>query len=166
MGEIFEKAMAAMKALPDADRERISWEIIERLEDKSEWDRIVSSDASRQWLEKAARKALREHDRIYRHLTISHISIPSDNLLREGSYWKGFDELPEEVRNLAESNYNLWRENPNHPKLRFKQIHPDEPIFSFRVGLRHRTVGARARDDRLVWFWIGSFEQYEKMISQ
>jgi len=164
MGEILEQAITALRALPSIDSERIAWEIIERLEDKNEWDRIVGSENSQKWLVSAGEIALREYEKISKPLSLSAISIPFDNLLREGAYWKGFDDLPADVRKLAENNYKLWQENPNHPKLRFKQIHSKNPIFSFRVGLRHRTVGVRGSDNKIVWFWIGSFQQFENIV--
>jgi len=164
MGQILEQAISALREMPTVDSERIAWEIIERLEDKNEWDRIVGMDKSQNWLGSAAEKALREYEKISKHLSLSAISVPFDNLLREGAYWKGFDDLPADVRILAENNYKLWQENPTHPKLRFKQIHRKKPIFSFRVGMRHRTVGIRSDDDKIVWFWIGSFQQFESMI--
>lgn len=167
MGEILDRAIAALKALPQDERERIAWEIIERLEDKSEWDRLVSSEKSRKWLEESAHHALSAYRKISRHMSGSLISLPpADNRIRGESYWRYFDELPEEVRKQAEKNYKLWKENPKHPSLRFKKIHGSMPIFSYRVGLRYRTVGVQADDDRIVWFWIGPFESYAKIIDQ
>ena len=31
--------------------------------------------------------------------------------------------------------YRLWKENPAHPSLRFKKVHPRLPIYSVRVDL-------------------------------
>ena len=165
MGEILDRAVAALKALPKEDRERIASEIIERLEDKSEWDRLVSSEKSRKWLEEEAKHALSAYSKISMRMTRNLISLPpANNRIRGESYWRYFDELPEEVRVQAEKNYKLWKENPKDPSLRFKQIHSTMPIYSYRVGLRYRTVGVQADDGRIVWFWIGPFESYAKII--
>ena len=166
MSDIVDKAVEALMGLPKPERDRIAWEIIDRVEDKNEWDRIVSSQASRNWLEKASRKALKEYEGIEKRLSRSLISLPSREYLREDSYWTAFDDLPRDIQKLAESNYKLWKEKPSHASLRFKQIHPSKPIFSFRVGLRHRTVGVQTPDENLVWFWIGSFEQYKDTINE
>ena len=40
------------------------------------------------------------------------------------------------------------------------------PIFSFRVGMQHRTVGVETADEKIVWFWVGSFEMFEELIRQ
>jgi len=165
MGELLKKAFETLKILPDEDRERIALEIIERVEDKAEWDRIVSAPNSQQWLGTQAKKALREYGKISNKLSLTFISIPQGNLLREESYWKNFDELPSKIRKLAEKNYQLWKENPQYPGLRFKKIHAESPIFSFRVGMQHRTVGVETNDGKIAWFWIGSFEQFERQIN-
>ena len=39
-------------------------------------------------------------------------------------FWKCFDRLPREIQDLATKAYRLWRENPAHPSLRFKMVHP------------------------------------------
>lgn len=48
------------------------------------------------------------------------------------------------------SGYRLWKENPAHPSLRFKKVHPRLPIYSARVDLDWRAVGV-LEDDTLVW---------------
>jgi hypothetical protein len=47
-----------------------------------------------------------------------------------------------------------------HPSLRFKQIHVEEPIFSFRVGMQHRAVGVQVEAGKIAWFWLGSFKHF------
>ncbi len=97
-------------------------------------------------------------------LSVTFVSVAKDKLLRGDSYWQQFDDLPAEIRKLAEENYHSWKENPRNPGLRFKQIHQSLPIFSFRVGMRHRTVGVETGDDRVVWFWVGSFENFDRAV--
>lgn len=164
MVDILNKAFEALKTLPKKDRDRIAWEILERVEDKNEWDRLITLPGARRWMEKEAAVALKKYKKMRRPLEVSFVSVSRDAMLREDAYWRHFDELPLAVRKLATSNYELWKKNPNHPSLRFKQIHPEQPIFSFRVGMNHRTVGVRADDDRIVWFWMGSFEHFRELI--
>lgn len=164
MGEVLDKAFEALKTLPEQERERIAWEIIERIEDKTEWDNIISSDEAQGWLENSAAKALKEYTKMADKLSMKFISLNMDNVLRKGSYWDTFEDLPEDVKKLAEKNYKLWRESKNSPGLRFKQIHKSLPIYSFRVGMKHRTVGVEAPDGKIAWFWVGSFETFKKAI--
>ncbi len=164
MEKLLDQAFAAIRTLPEADRERIAWEIIERVEDKTEWDRLITSDEAHAWMEKATKTALKEYVKIAKKLSMKFVSLGMDSLLREGTYWESFDDLPEDIRKLAEKNYKLWKENPKNPGLRFKQIHDTLPVFSFRVGMKHRTVGVETDDGKIVWFWVGSFETFKKTI--
>ena len=61
------------------------------------------------------------------------------------------------------SAYRLWKENPAHPSLRFKKVHPRLPIYSARVDLDWRAVGI-LEADMLVWFWVGPHPQYEALL--
>jgi hypothetical protein len=59
----------------------------------------------------------------------------------------------------------LFRANPSHPGLRFKQVHPDPPTYSARVGISYRAVGVRD-GELIVWYWIGTHADYDKLIAQ
>jgi hypothetical protein len=80
-------------------------------------------------------------------------------------YWRAFAELPAEVKGQARQAYRLWNANPTHPGLHFKKVHPELPIYSVRVGLRWRAMGI-LRDDVMIWFWIGSHADYDKLLKQ
>lgn len=73
--------------------------------------------------------------------------------------------LPEAVRQQARQAYQLFQQDPHHPSLRFRQVHPVRPIFSARVGLHYRAVGVRDAND-IFWFWIGSHAEYDQLLSQ
>ena len=78
---------------------------------------------------------------------------------------KAFDSLPEAVQRKARDAYARWRENPAHPSLSFKKIHHTLPVYSVRIELGWRAVGIRDDDD-MIWFWIGSHAEYDKLIAQ
>lgn len=73
-------------------------------------------------------------------------------------------QLPEPARRQATEAYRLFRQNPQHPSLRFKQVHPTGPIWSARVGSGYRAVGVRDRDE-IVRFRIGSHADYDHLIA-
>lgn len=75
-----------------------------------------------------------------------------------------FAELPEPVRVRARKAYRIFLADPGHPGLRFKQVHPVDPIVSARVGLGHRALGVR-KGDEVIWFWIGSHADYDRLVS-
>jgi hypothetical protein len=59
---------------------------------------------------------------------------------------------------------NLFSSDPSHPGLQFKKVHAKRPIYSVRIGLGYRALGTKDGDD-IVWFWIGSHADYDKLIS-
>lgn len=78
---------------------------------------------------------------------------------------KMLQQLPEQTKRQAREAYKLFQQNPYHPSLRFKQIHPTKPIYSVRISRDFRAVGARDEDE-IVWFWIGSHTDYDKLIAR
>ena len=76
---------------------------------------------------------------------------------------KYLEKLPSHIRTKARGAYHLWLENPYHPSLQYKQIHSSNPIFAVRISLGYRALGI-LEDDTMVWFWIGSHEEYNSMI--
>ena len=79
-------------------------------------------------------------------------------------FLNAYRKLPKEVREQARKAYRLFRDNPQHPSLNFKRVHPNQPIYSARVSRGYRTLGIRS-DDVIVWFWIGSHADYDKLLS-
>jgi hypothetical protein len=76
-----------------------------------------------------------------------------------------FAALPAHVQRQARAAYRLFRDNPAHPGLCFKQVHSDPPIYSARVGIGYRAVCC-LDGDTAVWFWIGSHADYDKLLKQ
>jgi len=81
------------------------------------------------------------------------------------AFRKALEALPPQVRSQAQRAYALFRSDPNHPSLRFKPVHPSRPIYSVRIGIHYRALGVREADD-IVWFWVGSHDEYERLIKQ
>lgn len=72
---------------------------------------------------------------------------------------------PDDVRRQARKAYRLFTRDPRHPSLRFKRIHATGPIYSVRIGIGYRAVGVLAGEE-MIWFWIGSHSEYEKLLAQ
>ncbi|WP_442318809.1 ParE family toxin-like protein [Candidatus Binatus sp.] len=68
------------------------------------------------------------------------------------------------MRPLANQAYRQFVQDPLHPSLHFKQIHPTRPIWSVRIGIHYRAVGIKPHGSEIVWFWIGSHADYDKLI--
>jgi len=78
---------------------------------------------------------------------------------------KAFANLPTVVQKQASQAYRQFQQDPNQPSLRFKKVHSTLPIYSARVSKNYRAVGQRD-DDTIIWFWIGSHAEYDKLLSQ
>jgi len=59
----------------------------------------------------------------------------------------------------------MFRQDPFHPSLRFKQVHASRPIFAARVGLAYRALAVREGDE-VIWFWIGSHAEYDHLLDR
>lgn len=81
----------------------------------------------------------------------------------EASYdrsWRFYEALPVGVRQLADKSFELLKANPRHPSLRFKKI---GHLWAVRVGAHYRAL-ATAEEDAYVWFWIGSHDEYDRLL--
>jgi len=75
-----------------------------------------------------------------------------------------FADLPERVQKTARKNYKLWKQNPSHPSLEFKKLNTEQPTYSVRAGIGWRAVGVMKDSETIVWFWIGSHSNYDKLL--
>lgn len=75
-------------------------------------------------------------------------------------FWRAYADLPAETRERARRAYRLWREDPRHPSLRFKEI---GDLCVVRVDPDHRAVGLMI-GDAIHWFWIGCHDEYERLL--
>ena len=77
-------------------------------------------------------------------------------------FWRCYRGLPKEVRDLADRNYGLLKADPSHRSLHFKKV---GALWSVRVGLHYRALATETHRD-LVWFWIGSHAEYDKLVGR
>lgn len=82
------------------------------------------------------------------------------------SFRKTFQDLPKEIQKNAKEVYKVWKKNPFDISLNFKQVHPSKPVYSVRVTLNWRALGVREPKNTVTWFWIGSHEEYNKLVKQ
>ncbi len=78
------------------------------------------------------------------------------------SFRKYYNALPEGIQIQADKNFKLLKENPAHPSLHFKKI---GKYRSVRVSLEYRDLGTDIQDG-ILWFWIGTHSEYERLIYQ
>lgn len=71
--------------------------------------------------------------------------------------------LPETIKAQAKEACQQFKKDPYHPSLQFKRVHSNKPIYSVRVNIDYRAVGV-IKDNKIVWFWIGSHNVYDKLL--
>ena len=65
------------------------------------------------------------------------------------------------IRNLADKNFQLLKDNPAHPSLQFKKV---GKVWSARVGSHYRAV-ATSIEGGFLWVWIGTHAEYDKLLA-
>lgn len=76
------------------------------------------------------------------------------------SFWSAYESLPISAQRIADKNYKILKDNPKHPSLHFKKI---RRYWVVRFGIRYRALAVEVADG-LLWFWIGSHAEYDKLI--
>ena len=75
-------------------------------------------------------------------------------------FWRFYEQLPAEVRTLADRNFALLKHDPQHPSLHFKKV---GRLWSARIGIHYRALAVQDGGD-MVWFWIGRHDEYDRLI--
>ncbi len=85
-----------------------------------------------------------------------HLTLPR--------FWRHYEKLPVEIRELADKNYELLKADPKHPSLHFKKVGAKRGLWSARVGEHYRALGVE-KPEGMVWFWIGTHAEYDGLIA-
>jgi hypothetical protein len=86
---------------------------------------------------------------------VKHVALPR--------FWQSYRELPKGVQQLADRSFELLKADPKNPSLHFKKVSATRPLWSARVGIHHRAL-ALERSGEMVWFWIGTHADYDKLL--
>lgn len=74
--------------------------------------------------------------------------------------------LPKDVRQQARAAYRQFKSDPYHSSLQFKSVGKRKILYSVRIGLHYRALGVRIGKDIIMWDWIGSHADYDKLLKQ
>lgn len=75
-------------------------------------------------------------------------------------FWHHYDALPREIHERASKQYVIFEQNPRHPPL---QLKPVGEFWSARVNDAYRALAVR-EGNTFTWFWIGSHDEYERIL--
>jgi hypothetical protein len=76
-----------------------------------------------------------------------------------------FRKLPKRIQKQARKSYRRWKTDPGHPGIDFKRVGNKSPVWSVRVGIGWRALGLK-QSDNVLWFWIGSHAEYDRLLKQ
>lgn len=77
------------------------------------------------------------------------------------AFWARFADLPRDIQSLAREKHRLWGKDPFHGSLHFKEIM--KGLWSVRVNDQYRAL-ARRKGEVVVWIWIGTHAEYDRLI--
>lgn len=75
-------------------------------------------------------------------------------------FWQCYNALPEAIRKQADQAFEYLKRAPHYSSLRFKKA---GRFWSARVTASYRALAVESNGD-LVWFWIGTHDEYDKII--
>jgi hypothetical protein len=78
---------------------------------------------------------------------------------------RDFALLPTTIQKQARSAFQLFKLYPQHPSLKFKKLPPHAELWSVRITNDYRAVD-RWRGDVILWFFIGSHADYDKLLNR
>jgi hypothetical protein len=143
--DLLNKAFDAASRLPSDEQNALAEWLLAELASEDSWrERFAETHDS---LSVLIREALNEHERQDRRAE-PRLALRSTTTRR---FRKAFSRLPGPVKDRAREAYRRFVENPNHPGLRFKQVHPTQPVYSVRISQNYRALGVR-EGDTMVWF--------------
>ncbi len=76
------------------------------------------------------------------------------------SFWNCYYKLPPAIQELADKNFEILKSDSQHPSLHLKKV---GRYWSARVGRRYRTLAVETKKG-LIWFWIGTHPEYDKLV--
>lgn len=75
-------------------------------------------------------------------------------------FWSAYRDLRPEIQQLADKCFEMLKCNSRHPSLQLKKV---GEYWSARVGIHHRALAIEVKNG-LLWTWIGTHEDYVRLI--
>lgn len=76
------------------------------------------------------------------------------------SFWESYRNVPAAIQDLADRSFELLKDNPRHPSVHLKKV---RKYWSARVGKKYRVLAVEI-DEGLLWFWIGTHAEYDRLV--
>jgi hypothetical protein len=77
-------------------------------------------------------------------------------------FWKCYDNLPENIRKLADQKYETFKNNPYDSSLGLQR---KGEVWTVDIGRSYRAVAYREGNE-FHWFWIGPHGAYDTLLTR
>ena len=74
-----------------------------------------------------------------------------------------FRKLNPEIQLKVQRAYELFKDNPRHPGLKFKRVQGMRNRYSVRIDSNYRALG-RVHGNVIIWYWVGPHNEYDRMM--
>ncbi len=78
-------------------------------------------------------------------------------------FWISYRAQPLDIQQLARKKYRFWERDAFNAALYFKPLFRN--VWSVGINQNYRALGRR-RDNLIVWFWIGTHNEYDKLLKR
>jgi hypothetical protein len=78
------------------------------------------------------------------------------------SFWKCYKLLPKQIQAQARKAFQLFKRDIHHPSLNFKLLRGYPDVYSVRISRDYRATAIR-ENDVIIWVWIGSHKEFDRM---
>lgn len=69
-------------------------------------------------------------------------------------------KLSKPVQESSDRQFQISKQNPSHPSLYLKKV---GNYWLARIGMRYQALSVE-RNGNLLWFWIGTHANYDKLL--
>ena len=84
------------------------------------------------------------------------------NHILEADFWKFCARLPLNIQRRVPQKFQLLRQNPRHPSLRFKKV---GNLWGIRICKGYRAL-AHQEEGNFIWRWVGTHDEYMRRIRE
>ena len=84
------------------------------------------------------------------------------NHILDADFWRFCARLPPDIQRRVPQKFEMLRQNPRHPSLRFKKV---GNLWAIRICKGYRAL-AREEDGNFIWRWIGTHDEYMRRIRE
>ena len=82
--------------------------------------------------------------------------------IKTDNFNKCYEKLPKNIKEAADKQFKLLKENPQHPSLQFGQLSGRRDCWYARVTKDYRTLATKY-ENVYIWFWIGTHARFNAL---